>query len=112
MKKTGLEILHNPLLNKGTGFTKEEQKLLKIRGLVPPKSIPLEVQVEKVMENFHNKIDDMEKYIFLSALQDRNETLFFKILIDFLEELLPIVYTPTVGKACEEFSQIYVSMVF
>ncbi len=107
MKKSGLEILHNPLFNKGTGFKKEEQKLLKIRGLVPPRSLPLEVQVEKVMENFHNKIDDIEKYIFLTALQDRNETLFFKILIDFLEELLPIVYTPTVGKACEDFSQIY-----
>ena len=93
MKKSGLEFLHNPLFNKGTGFTKEEQRLLKIRGLVPPKYLPLEVQVKKVMENFNNKTDDLEKYIFLSALQDRNETLFYKILITMFMKMFNYLNT-------------------
>jgi len=103
----GTEILNEPLLNKGAAFTLEERDTLGLRGLVPPKVGTLEEQVERVLENFRSKIDPMEKYIFLAALHDRNETLYYKVLTENMREMTPIVYTPVVGKACQQFGHIY-----
>jgi malate dehydrogenase (oxaloacetate-decarboxylating)(NADP+) len=96
-----------PMFNKGTAFTESERDDLGLRGLLPPRVVPMEQQVARVMENYSRKSTDLERYIHLIALLDRNETLFHRILLDRLEELLPIVYTPTVGLACQQFGHIY-----
>lgn len=93
-KRRGLGIVHDPWSNKGTGFTMAERDRLRIRGLVPPRQLPLEVQAQKILHAFESKPDAMEKNMYLSDLQDRNETLFFRTLIDHLEYLAPYVYTP------------------
>lgn len=103
----GVDILHEPLLNKGTAFTLVERDALGLRGLVPPRVVSLEEQVERVLENYNNKTDPLEKFIYLTALHDRNETLYYKVLIDNLMEMTPIVYTPVVGAACQRFGHIY-----
>lgn len=104
---TGLSLLQNPRFNKGTAFTQEERVKYKLRGLLPKAISTLEVQEERTLKNIRRKENNIEKYIFLAALQGRNETLFYRILIDNIEELMPIIYTPTVGQACEEFGHIY-----
>ncbi|MEE9574920.1 MAG: NAD-dependent malic enzyme [Gammaproteobacteria bacterium] len=104
---TGLSLLQNPRFNKGTAFTQEERVKYKLRGLLPRAISTLEVQEERTLKNIRRKENNIEKYIFLAALQGRNETLFYRILIDNIEELMPIIYTPTVGQACEEFGHIY-----
>jgi malate dehydrogenase (oxaloacetate-decarboxylating)(NADP+) len=103
---TGIDLLYDPTLNKGTAFTEEEREALGIEGLLPPYINSLETQVMKVMENFHKKPTDLEKYIYLMSLQARNETLFYRVVIDEIEETMPIVYTPTVGQACQEYGHI------
>ncbi len=103
----GMELLHNPILNKGSAFTTEERKLFKIDGYLPPAVSTLEQQVDRRYEGFHEKGSDLEKYIYLRSLQDRNETLFYAILLKHLKEMIPIVYTPTVGLACQTFSHIF-----
>jgi malate dehydrogenase (oxaloacetate-decarboxylating)(NADP+) len=103
---TGINLLRDPTLNKGTAFTEEERKALGLEGLLPPYVNSLETQVIRVMENFHKKPTDLEKYIYLMSLQDRNETLFYRVVIDKIEETMPIVYTPTVGQACQEYGHI------
>ncbi len=103
----GVEILHNPVLNKGTAFTEAERDKLNLRGLLPPRVHTQAQQVRRVMENLNRKATDLEKYIFLVALQDRNETLFYRVLMDNLQELMPIIYTPTVGEACQLFGHIF-----
>lgn len=95
------------LLNKGTAFTEREREELGLRGLIPPAVTNIEEQIERVLANFREKTTDLERYIHLMSLLDRNETLFYKILHDRIEQLLPIVYTPTVGQACQEFGRIY-----
>jgi len=104
--QTGVELLHNPALNKGQAFTEEERDALGLRGLLPPHVHTQDEQVKRVMENFHKKHDDMEKYVHMIALQDRNETLFYRVVLDYLEEMMPIIYTPTVGQACLEYGHI------
>jgi len=104
---TGIELLHNPVLNKGTAFTEEERDALGLRGLLPPMVNTQEVQLERVLGNLRQKTSDLEKYIFLIALQDRNETLFYKLALDYLDEVMPLIYTPTVGKACQEYGNIF-----
>lgn len=103
----GLEILHDPAFNKGTAFTLAEREHFDIRGLVPPGVATPEMQEARVLENYRRKPSDLERYIFLSDLQDRNETLFYRLLINNIQKLMPIVYTPTVGTACKVFGHIY-----
>jgi malate dehydrogenase (oxaloacetate-decarboxylating)(NADP+) len=107
MLPQGKALLNNPILNKGTGFTDEERNQLGIRGLLPPKVFTLEEQVIRVLRNFRRTKDPLDKYIYLSALQNRNETLFYRVIMDYAEEMIPIIYTPTVGQACLEYGAIY-----
>jgi malate dehydrogenase (oxaloacetate-decarboxylating)(NADP+) len=104
---TGIDLLRDPSLNKGTAFTEEERKALGLRGLLPPYVQSLDTQVMRVMENFRKKPTDTEKYVYLMGLQDRNETLFYRVIMDSVEEMMPIIYTPTVGRACQEYGHIF-----
>ncbi len=104
---TGVELLHDPALNKGTAFTKEERDALGLEGLLPPHIHTQEEQVKRVMENFRRKPNDLERYIHMMALQGRNETLFYRVVLDYIEEMMPIIYTPTVGQACQEYGHIF-----
>jgi malate dehydrogenase (oxaloacetate-decarboxylating)(NADP+) len=103
----GVDLLHNPLYNHGTAFTEAERDTYKLRGLLPPRVITQEQQVQRALENFGKKPNDLEKYIYLIGLEDRNETLFYRLVMDNLEEMMPIIYTPTVGKACQEYAHIF-----
>jgi malic enzyme len=102
------ELLNDfPMFNKGTGFTQEERDELGLTGVMPPRVVSMELQAERVLLNYRRQGTDIDRYLSLMALLDRNETLFYRVLIDHLEELLPIVYTPTVGLACQQFGRIY-----
>jgi len=103
----GMEILHDPGLNKGTAFTAAERNALGLHGLLPPRISSQEQQVQHIISNVRRKPNNLEKYLYLIGLQDRNEQLFYKTLIDHLEELSPIIYTPTVGLACQEYSRVF-----
>ncbi len=103
----GIALLRNPDYNKGTAFTEEEKDALGIRGLVPPRVHTIQEQMARVLENIRRKPNDLEKYIFLISLQDQNKTLFYRVLLENIEELMPIVYTPTVGEACQEYGHIF-----
>ncbi len=107
MLPRGTALLGNPILNKGTGFTERERDALGLRGLLPPRVFPIKEQVKRAIANFRKKTDPLDKYTFLSNLQGRNETLFYRLLEEFPEEMIPIIYTPTVGQACLEFGAIY-----
>ncbi|MFH1679510.1 MAG: NAD-dependent malic enzyme [Candidatus Eisenbacteria bacterium] len=104
---TGFAILNDPSLNKGTAFTEDERYELRLRGLLPPHIHSQEEQVERVLSNYRSKPNDLEKYIFMMALQGRNERLFYKVVMSNIDELMPIIYTPTVGKACQEYGNIF-----
>jgi malate dehydrogenase (oxaloacetate-decarboxylating)(NADP+) len=105
--KRGHELLHDPMLNKGTAFTEHERLEHGLRGLLPPRVDTMEMQVSRAMENYRRKPNDLERYIFLVGLHDRNETLFYRLLIDHMEEMMPIVYTPTVGRACQLYGHLF-----
>ena len=104
---SGVALLRDPALNKGTAFTEAEREILGIRGLLPPVVQSMEAQVLRVLENFRRKSNDIEKYLFMIGLQDRNKTLFYRVLIDYIEEMLPVIYTPTVGQACMEYGHLF-----
>jgi malate dehydrogenase (oxaloacetate-decarboxylating)(NADP+) len=103
----GVHMLHDPRLNKGTAFTDDERERLGLRGLLPPRVLTMEDQVSRVLDTYGRKTNDLDRYVNLIGLQDRNETLFYRVLIDHIETLMPIVYTPTVGEACRQFGHIY-----
>ena len=105
--EVGVELLHDPVQNKGTAFTEEERDALGLRGLLPPHIHTMEEQVTRVLENFHREPTDLEKYIQMIGLQDRNETLFYRVVLDHIEEMMPIIYTPTVGQGCQEYGHIF-----
>ena len=103
----GMDLLNRQGLNKGTAFTNEERSKLGLHGLLPPQVETLEDQVVRAYEAYKRKDDDLERHIYLRALQDTNEVLFYRLLLDHIEEMTPIVYTPVVALACEQFSHIY-----
>jgi len=101
------EPIADPLGNKGTAFTDEERARLGLEGLLPPRVETLGEQAARVLAGLRARTDALEQYVLLAALQAENETLFHRVLLDHLDELLPVVYTPTVGRACQEWSRIY-----
>ncbi|MGM0384580.1 MAG: NAD-dependent malic enzyme, partial [Actinomycetota bacterium] len=107
MTRRGHDILHDPLLNHGTAHTREERERLGLRGLLPYRVIPQGVQEARVLENFHAAPTDLARYTVLTNLQDRNESLFYRVVTDNIETMMPIIYTPTVGQACQEFSHLF-----
>jgi len=103
----GVKLLHDPIRNKGTAFTDAEREALGLRGLLPPRVLDQDLQVKKVVTNLRSLPTDFDRYLSLTALQDRNEMLFYRVVMDNMEELMPIIYTPTVGKACQEFGHVF-----
>jgi malate dehydrogenase (oxaloacetate-decarboxylating)(NADP+) len=105
--RNGVDLLHDPRFNKGTAFTEAERDTLNLRGLLPPKILTQDEQVDKVLESFRGKTSALEQYTYLISLQDRNERLFYRVVMDHLEEMMPIIYTPTVGHACQVYGHIW-----
>src|SRR5438552_8862205 len=103
----GTELLNRPGLNKGTAFTEDERTTLALHGLLPPQVESLEEQSVRAYEAYQRKSDDLERHIYLRELQDTNEVLFYRLLLDHIEEMTPQIYTPVVGQACQQFSHIY-----
>jgi malate dehydrogenase (oxaloacetate-decarboxylating)(NADP+) len=103
----GVALLRDPALNKGTAFTGPERDALGLRGLLPPHVCTQQDQVARVLENFHRLQTPLAKYILIEALQDRNEALFYRLIMENPDEMMPIIYTPTVGLACQQFGHIY-----
>ncbi|WP_206483587.1 NAD-dependent malic enzyme [Thalassotalea sp. G2M2-11] len=103
----GPSLLESPLLNKGSAFSKEERASFNLTGLLPPSYETIEEQVDRCYRQYSSFRTNLNKHIYLRAIQDKNETLYYKLVQDHLEEMLPIIYTPTVGDACEQFSDIY-----
>jgi len=103
----GVKILHDPVRTKNTAFTEAERDYMGLRGLLPPRVHTPAEQELRVLGNVREKPTDLERYLYLVALQDRNETLFYRVVMNNIEEMMPIIYTPTVGKACQEFQHIY-----
>src|SRR6202166_4121499 len=104
---SGYELLNDPLLNKGTAFTEAERDAFDLHGLLPPHVDELDYQVKRRLDAFRKLGGDIQKYVFLRGLQDTNETLFYALLTGNIEEMMPIVYTPTVGLGCQQFSSIF-----
>ena len=105
--KRGRDVLRDPLINKGSAFTSRERAELRLEGLLPPGLVSIDQQLAREVESLKHTEHPLGKYVELADLQDRNETLFCRLLVDRLEELMPIVYTPTVGSACKNFSHIF-----
>ncbi len=103
----GMSLLLNPVTNKSTAFPDDERESLELHGLLPPVVSTLEQQLERTYENYRAKSSNLEKYIYLSSLHDRNQVLFYRLLLEHIDEMMPIVYTPVVGEACQKFSHIY-----
>ncbi len=103
----GIALLRDPLLNKGMGFTERERDELGLRGLLPPHVLSLEEQAARSLENLRSLPTDLDKYVALNALHDRNEALFFRVVCDNIDEIQPLIYTPTVGLACQKFGHIF-----
>ena len=104
---SGPNLLETPLLNKGSAFSQSEREHFNLNGLLPPRFETIEEQVERCYQQYSSFSDNLNKHIYLRAIQDNNETLYYRLVRDHLEEMMPIIYTPTVGDACEKFSDIY-----
>ena len=104
---SGPGLIETPLLNKGSAFSKKERENFNLAGLLPPRFETIEEQVERCYQQYSSFNDNLNKHIYLRAIQDNNETLYYRLVRDHLEEMMPIIYTPTVGDACEKFSDIY-----
>ncbi|STX28111.1 malate dehydrogenase [Legionella beliardensis] len=107
IKVTDFNLILNPILNKGSAFTNEERETFNLFGLLPPEVSTIEQQRARSYEAFKNKKTELEQYIYLRDLQDSNETLYYSLLIEHITEIMPVVYTPVVGEACQSFSHIY-----
>jgi malate dehydrogenase (oxaloacetate-decarboxylating)(NADP+) len=103
----GLTLLRDPMLNKGTAFTEQERDALGLRGFLPAGVLSMQAQVERVLTNLRSLSGDLEKYVALNSLHDRNEALFFRIVCDHIDEIQPLIYTPTVGLACQRYGLIF-----
>ncbi|KRX27552.1 NADP-dependent malic enzyme, mitochondrial [Trichinella nelsoni] len=103
----GWEVLHNPRTNKGIAFTIKERHILGIHGLLPPNVLTADQQMQRILKNLDNESSDLRRYVALNDLQDRNEKLFYRVLCENVEKYMPIVYTPTVGLACQKFGLIF-----
>lgn len=103
----GMHLLDTPLLNKGTAFSLEERAAFGLDGLLPPQIESLSEQAVRAYDAYRHKTDDLERHIYLRALQDENETLYYRLLSEHIEELMPVVYTPVVALGCQHFSRIY-----
>jgi len=104
---TGVDLLHDPTLNKGTAFTEAERDALGLRGLLPPRVFTIREQEQRILENYHQQTSPLQKYIMMAALQDRNETLFYRTVLDNVSEMMPVIYTPVVGEACQKLGHIF-----
>ena len=107
VSEKGRALLLNPHTNKGTAFTRRERDELDLCGLVPPAVCTMRQQMDRTYENFKAKTTSLEKFIYLTSLQDRNETLFYRLALEHIDEMMPIVYTPVVGEACQKYHHIY-----
>jgi len=105
--KKGIEVLRDKTLNRSVEFTHEEREALGLQGLLPHLVATQQHQVDRVMEILRRKENDIERYILLNSMQDRNERLFYAVVVEHIEEIMPLIYTPTVGQACREFSHIF-----
>ena len=106
----GVKLLADPLRNKGTAFTEVERDALGLRGLLPPHIHTQDEQMSRFLEHMRKLPDALEKFVALSALHDRNEALFFRVVCDHVDEIMPLIYTPTVGLACQRFGHIFQSL--
>ncbi len=106
-KAYGYDLIINSRWNKGTAFTAEERDVFGLHGLIPPHIFTLADAVEKRYSTLLAKPNDLEKHIYLRAIQERNETLFYALIDKHIEDIMPLVYTPVVGEACQKFSDIY-----
>lgn len=104
---TGQALLDNPLLNKGSAFPEDERREFGLLGLLPLHCSTIEEQLARTYENYRRKESDLERYVFLTALQDRNEVLFYRLLQEHITEMMPIIYTPTVGEGCRQYSHVF-----
>jgi len=104
---SGAELLNNPFLNKGTAFTEAERDAFGLRGLLPPRIDTIHEQVMRVLENVRQNATDLMRYMYLIELQNTNRTLFYRVMIDYLKEMMPLMYTPTVGGACQTYAHIF-----
>src|SRR6516162_9405164 len=103
----GLALLRDPMLNKGTAFSEQERDALGLRGLLPAHVLTMEAQAKRVMTNLRQLPNDLQKYVALNALHDRNEALFLRVVCDNIDEIQPLIYTPTVGLACQPYGHIF-----
>lgn len=103
----GQKLLRNPLLNRGAAFTKEERAAAGVRGLLPSAVETLELQAQRAIEQLRSYELPIHRYVYLDTLHNTNETLFYKVVSDYIEEVMPVIYTPTVGEACQKFSHIF-----
>ena len=107
IKARGRDVLTNPMINFGTAFTREQRIALNINGLLPPNVMTLNTQLKRVYAQYCRQPDDLAKFVYLNTMHDRNEVLYYKLLTEHIEEMLPIVYTPTIGQAIQDYSHWY-----